>query len=210
MFALAAAIVFAVTLPAARVEGIGQRGADVRKLSAPAPTALVVKGPLQVTVTEGAASVTVTAEKNLQPLVVVEQVAGTLHIHTVGEPVSPGGVVVAVRVPSLRRLTLQGAVRCTATIEGAVEVELSGASDATLKGKASTLAITARGAGVVNATAVDTDDISVTVGGAVTVDVGSPARLNVSGSGVGKVRYRGAPELKSKATRTVKVMKVGG
>lgn len=207
MFALAA-LVLAVSLPAARVEGSGPRTSDARKVPG-APTALVVKGPLHVTVSEGAAAVTVTAEKNLQNLVVVEVVAGALHIHTVGEPVSPAGVVVAVRVPSLRSLTLQGAVHCTATLDGAADVELSGASEATLKGKTTSLDVTVRGAGVVNATAVVTNDVRVTVGGAASVDVGSPARLAVSGSGVGKVRYRGSPQVTSKASRTVKVTKVG-
>ncbi len=209
MFAVVA-VVLAVSLPAARVEGRGPRSTDARPLSGAAPTALVVKGPLQVTVTEGAASVSVTAEKNLQSLVVVQLIAGVLHINTVGEPVSPAGVVVRVRVPSLHKLTLQGAVHCTATLDGAADVELSGASEATLSGTTTSLNVTVRGAGVVRATSVVTNDVRVTVGGAASVDVGSPARLAVSGSGVGKVRYRGSPQLTSNASRTVKVTKVGG
>lgn len=209
MLALAALIV-AVSMPAARVDGIGPRVADQRTpFSGAAPTSVVVKGGLRVTVSEGAPQVTVTAEKNLQSMVTIVVVGGALTITTVGEPVSDGGVVVAVHLPSLSTVKLQGAVRFSGSLQGDAVVESSGASELTLKGTPKSLALTAKGATKVQAAALKTDTVTLVVSGAASVDLGPCDLLVVSGSGVGRVRYRGDPKVTSKASGTVKVSKAG-
>jgi len=205
-----AALVLAVSLPTARVDGVGARVSDARTpFSGVAPSSLVVKGTVQVTVSEGAPQVTVTAEKNLQSMVTVTVVGGVLEVKTVGEPVSDKGVVVAVRLPSLSTLKLQGAVRFTGELSGEATVEVGGASELTLKGTPKNLTIVARGASSIHAAALKTNAVKLTVGGAASVDVGPCETLTINGNGVGRIRYRGDPKITSKASGTVKVSKAG-
>ncbi len=208
MFAVAA-LVLAVSLPTARVDGAGPRAAEARTPfgAGAAPSSVVVKGALTVVVTVGAPQVTVTAEKNLQAMVTVEVVGGALQIQTVGEPVSNKGVVVAVRLPSLSTVKLQGAVRFSGTLAGDAAVELGGASELTADGNPRSLSITAKGASSLHAAALKTGTVTLTVSGAANVELGLCDSLTIAGNGVGKVRYRGAPKITSKASGTVKVSK---
>jgi len=206
-----AALVLAVSLPTARVDGVGARVTDPRTpfSAGSAPSALVVKGALQVTVTEGPAQVTVTAEKNLLAMVSVEVVGGVLEVKTIGEPVSDKGVVVAVRLPSLEKLTSNGAVRFNGALDGDATVDVGGASELTLKGTPKSLTITAKGAASIHAGALKTGAVKLTVGGAASVDLGPCESLVIAGNGVGRIRYRGDPKITSKASGTVKVSKAG-
>lgn len=205
-----AALVVAVSLPAARVEGAGARVTEARPVAAAtAPSALVVRGALTVTLSEGPAHVDVTAEKNLLPLITVDVSGGTITVATKGEPVSEAGVVVHVRLPATSSIKVVGAVHLTAALKGDVAIDASGASEITLKGTVRTLTLGAKGATAVHAAALKADSVKVTIGGAATIDVGPSDALSIAGGGVGRVRYHGTPKLTSTASGTVKVTKAG-
>ena len=206
-----AVLVLAVSLPAARVDGAGPRATDTRTpfAAGTAPSSLRVKGALQVTVTEGAPQVTVTAEKNLLAMVTVEVVGGVLEVKTVGEPVSDKGVVVAVRLPALSTLKLHGSVRFSGVLQGEAVVDVGGASELKLTGAPKNLTMTAKGASSIHAGALKTNAVKLTVGGAANVDLGPCESLTITGNGVGQIRYRGDPKITSKASGTVKVSKAG-
>jgi hypothetical protein len=65
--------------------------------------------------------------------------------------------------------------------------------------------IVSRGAATVDAVGVVVEDATVEINGASEVEVGPAKGLSVTGSGVGRVRYRGDPRLRTSVSPTVKV-----
>jgi len=202
---LAALLAFALCAPAARVEGVGPRVDDVRAVPREI-TGLVVRGPLRVEVV--AAEVpraVVTAEANLQSMVVLTPQATTLELSVVGDPVSAAGILVTLEMPPPSTVSVLGAARVATPVRGDARVETSGAARVRVTGQPDRLALVARGASAIDAATVNVGDVNVEVAGAVEVDVAARTSLAVSGGGVGRVRYRGDPRLQTKVAPTVKV-----
>jgi hypothetical protein len=205
---LAAVLALALCAPAARVEGVGPRVDDVRVVGAHART-LVVRGPVHVElIAAERPRAVVSAEANLQPMVVLAEREGVLEVVVVGDPVSPAGLVVALEMPAPSAVSVSGAGRVSTPVSGRARVEASGASRLQIGGRPEHLTIVARGASSVDAGAVIVNDADVEVGGAAEVEVGPRQGLSVSGGGVGRVRYRGNPVVQTKVSPTVKVTRI--
>jgi hypothetical protein len=105
--------------------------------------------PVNVIITEGAQSLSVTVDSNLQPLLTTTVVLGTLIIGT-KEPIkaSPDSKV-QVSVPELAGVTLNGAggVSATVTTPRDISLLLNGAGPLTFQGPARNLSLSLNGAG---------------------------------------------------------------
>lgn len=208
---LTAAILLSSLLTAAPVDGVGPRVESVRTMMATeAVTVVEVAGTLRLEVREGASGlgVTVVAEANLQPLVEVSVQGNTLRVATRGQPISKDAVVVIVTMPAPSLLRVTGPAEVRAVLRGAASIEASGASRVVTSGRPGNLAIKARGATSINTATTVCDAVTVDVGGAAEVEVGAGRTLAVTGNGVGRVRYRGNPQVTTTVSATVKVTRV--
>jgi hypothetical protein len=208
---LTAAVFACLTLSAAPLEGSGARVEESRVLPERAtPTIVDVTGPVRVEVRDrdGAPDVRVIAEQELQALVRVTVDGDTLRIVTKAQPSSSEGIIVIVSMPSPLMLRVTGPVQLSAPLAGAASIDASGASRVVATGRPLSLRIKARGATAINTQAVSTGDVTVDVGGAVELDLGTSHSLSVTGTGVGKVRYRGNPKVITNVSSSVKVSRV--
>lgn len=200
-----------LTLSTAPINGSGPRVEESRVVPAGAmPTIVDVRGPVRVEVhgRDGAPDVRVIAEQDLQALVSVKVEGDTIQIVTKAQPSSSDAIVVIVRMPVPLVLRVTGPVQLSAPLAGAASIEASGASRVVATGRPLSLRIKARGATAINTNALITDDITVDVGGAAELDLGTSLSLSVTGSGVGKVRYRGNPQVTTHVSSSVKVSRV--
>lgn len=191
----AALLLAAAVLPAAArahdpdpVGGDGNKVTQLREV--PAFLRIELRGPIDARVTEGpATSVAVTIDQNLQPLVTTEVRGDTLVVDTGRSLRYRGAGEVAVTVPELRGLALEGSG--DARVQGAeatrdVTLSISGSGDVAWSGQAGKLVVRIEGSGDValRGAAAELDarvDGSGDVGGK-GLRVKS-ARLTVNGSG---------------------------
>jgi hypothetical protein len=171
--AAAAALGLALTPVAASAHGRGDatpgNGEKVTQRRAVGEfKAVRLEGSLDVQVKVGApATVTVTIDENLQPLVVTRLDGDTLVVSTTGSMSYRGEGLVEVATPALRALGIEGSG--DAVIDGGqgdLELSVSGSGDLSWRGAAARLAVEIEGSG------------DVTLAG--TAD---EARLEVAGSG---------------------------
>ncbi len=207
---LTTTILLASLLSGTPVEGVGPRVEAIRTVVVTGPvTDVEVAGTLRLEVRAGAAvSVKVFAEANLQPLIEVGVQGSTLRIATRGQPISTAGVLVVVTMPPPSRLRVTGPVDVQAVLGGAASIEAGGASRVVTSGNPGSVAIKARGATSINTSATSCDAATVDVGGAAEVEVGPARTLTVTGNGVGKVRYRGNPQVTTTVSAAVKISRV--
>lgn len=225
MLMAAAVVVVALLTPGARVDGAGARVDDVRTIPGQ-PDRVVVRGALRIEIVEivevlevvdsvqsaeasaatgGAVRVTVSAEANLQPMVLATSTDGVLHLTVTGEPISVDGIVVKVQMRAPTSIVAAGSSSVSTPLRGQARAEVSGAARVQLRGAPESLHVVGRGAGFVDAIHVVVERTTVEIGGASEVEIGPAQALSVTGSGVGRVRYRGDPVLRTTVTPTVKV-----
>jgi hypothetical protein len=162
-------------------------------------TAIEISGAVQLEFVVGKeASVEITTDDNLLPLVVTEVEGGTLKIQPTGSTSTQIGVVARVTAPQLTALKASGATGSTVTglKEKAFHLAISGASRTTLSGSAERLDITCAGASHVDGTNLESPSVHLDVSGASTVDLGTSRSLSGSVSGASTVHYQGSPENK--------------
>lgn len=116
-----------------------------------------------------------------------------------------GKLTVTIQAPSAKRFELSGAGNLKASDLDCdkLTVELRGAGNATLKGKAKVVEVSVSGAGNVNAKDLKAESASVNLAGVGNVDVFASEDLNASVSGVGSVGYYGHPKNVSKSASGV-------
>ncbi len=211
---LVAVTLLAVVAAASPLEGSGSRSTELRKLAPEADKpqtfirALEVAGNFTVTVkdTDKEAFYEVTAEQNLLPHITAVQKKDVMILKSDVDLVSARGVVVVVHVPLLERLKVSGAVQLEALMRGStVEVTATGASQLTLRGAAPAARFDIKGAGKVDATALEVSDVVVVVGGACDVSVFAKKTVSVEGGGVGAVHVKGGGKVKTAAGGVVVV-----
>ncbi len=114
---------------------------------------------------------------------------------------------VAVNIPSLRSADLSGA--CTITASGlsgaAFKLSLSGASQATLKGKVRELQADLSGASRVDARQLETQATDLDLSGASNAKVHASTSLKVSSSGASQVEYKGNPKIQQDVSGVAKI-----
>ena len=208
---LTVALFACLALSAAPIDGSGPRVEEFRVVPAGVtPTIVDVRGPVRVEVhgRDGAPDVRVIAEQDLQALVSVTVEGDTIRIVTKAQPSSSDAIVVLLSMPAPLVLRVTGPVQLSAPLAGAAYIEASGASRVVATGRPLSLRIKARGATAINTKALSTGDVTVDMGGAAELDLGTSLSLSVTGSGVGKVRYRGNPKVTTHVASSVKVSRV--
>jgi hypothetical protein len=210
--ALASAAAFALIPAAAQARpscpgGTRGDGTKVTETRQVAPfTAIRLEGSIDVAVkVGGAASVAVTIDRNLQPLVTTG-VSGTTLVISTGEASWEGRGIVEVTVPALRALAIEGSGDVTVdggqgdltlSIEGSgdlrwsgaaakLDASISGSGDLRLSGTAEQARLSVEGSGEVKAGGLTASSAEIEVEGSGDVEVtldGGPLRARVSGSG---------------------------
>jgi Putative auto-transporter adhesin, head GIN domain len=145
-------------------------------------------------------SLKLTFDDNLMELIATEVSGKTLRLDTYSGYRSRESCLVEITVPSLERITTDGAADII--IEGFdggfFEYNLSGAGDLDAEGSLDELEININGAGDVDMENVITKDVDISISGTGNVSVYAAERLRARISGVGNIRYYGDPEDVSK------------
>ena len=142
-------------------------------------------------------SVIVNGDDNLLGDVATQQNGKTLQIDVDGwlHPHHP--LVVWVQVPNLRALEVNGAARVVAwgIASKRLDLDLSGASEVTLAGKANELVMDSSGATKLYAKSLHGGLVDLDTSGATKADVCGDNRLRLNVSGASDVRYFGTPAI---------------
>ncbi len=158
-----------------------------------------VRGAIELIAEVGPnASVALSGDDNIVPLIRAEVDGDTLVIHA-SRSISPELPIVArVTTPSLERVTLRGA--SGAKIEGidgdAFALVAHGASKATLRGRVEALSLELHGASTIDADALRVERAEVEAHGASVVRLAEPQALDAELHGASVVSHRGQPELR--------------
>jgi hypothetical protein len=154
-------------------------------------------GSAQIQITVGPSySVAVEGDNNIVPLIETTVDGDKLVIHN-KKSISPKlDLVVKITMPHLDGVSLSGAT--TTQIEGVnedkLQLDTSGASNVTIKGKAKNLDLSISGAGSVKADELETDYSKVEVSGAGNASVWADSHLDATAQGAGTIRYKGSPK----------------
>lgn len=144
---------------------------------------------------DAAPLVQVNGDENLLSMVTTRQDGHTLRIDTDGfvQPELP--LEVHVRLPNLRGIEASGAtvIRATDIASAKLDVDVSGAADVVLAGKANRLSLDISGAADVRAKYLRTEESNVEVSGSANVSVCVFQSLFVDISGAGDLYYYGTP-----------------
>jgi len=179
-------------------------------------------------------SVTLEIQPNLMKHVVVTESGGVLtvrstrNIHWTGNTRTP---VLSISTPSLTRVThagagsfrtvdpivadsftlrIAGATNNSAVLDvNSLSVNMDGAGDIKLSGRADTADIDMAGAGKMDALDLQTRDAKVNLAGVGTVRIGCSESLSIVAAGVGTVEYAGSPVLDISRGGLVSVRNVG-
>ena len=168
--------------------------------------------------------VTLEIQPNLMEFITVEESDGILTIESTrnihvggGAGFANTGPVLTVNSPNLTAVSLTGAGTFTAhdtittetfslTFAGAgrgvgdfdvdsLHINMSGAGDMNLSGRADRADISFSGAGTISALHLQTRQADITMAGAGTVRISASELLRVVAGGVGTIEYRGSPQI---------------
>ncbi len=159
-------------------------------------TAISASGGIQVVVGIGPnRAVSLTAQRNLLPLIHTDVIEGRLTI-TIDAPgiTTTKSVLVRVTVPVLTRVSLDGGATGTMELDTDVlEMALSGGSSMTAIGRASALTLTADGGSTAQLEELHADTANVTVNGGSTVTVAVATTLSGTADGGSTVKLTQKP-----------------
>ena len=192
---LALRLMGALSPSAVAVTGTGDPAQQDR--TAGAFTALSVSGGIHVVVGLGPdRAVSVTAQRNLLPLIHTDVVEGRLMV-TIAAPgiVATKPVTVRVTVPVLTRMTLDGGSTGTMEIDtNVLELAVSGGSTMTAIGRAGAFTLTVDGGSTVNLQELhaDTADIKVNGGSIAIMDVATTLTGTADGGSTVKLQRKPA------------------
>ena len=172
--------------------------------------AVRTEGAMTVEITIGPVQkVVVGGDDNLLSIVKTEVAGGELFVETTESYSTDAGLKLIVTVPSLDRLTIEGAA--SATVKGIESehftVKVKGAARATLSGTAGKLTVAVSGAAKVKAGSLVAKVVDVDCSGAASIDVNASETLDVDVSGASKVRYSGAATLTQKTSGAASIQK---
>jgi hypothetical protein len=142
--------------------------------------------------------VSLTVDDNVWDLVQVSQSRGVLYLGLESQPFSMTNVTLQAEVsmPSLEATELSGATSLRGEIDtGNVSLEVSGASNVSLRGSGRDLTVRASGASDVDLREFVVQNAQVEASGASEVTVHVTGRLDAEASGASRVRYLGNPGL---------------
>lgn len=154
-------------------------------------------GDLEIQVTDGTRC-EITCDDNLMEHVLTDVADGTLVIkynQNVGPKV---GLTIKLHSKAIDSIQIAGASKATVrdVDADAMAVEVAGAADVTMEGRAESTEITIAGAGDVNSLDLASKSVKVSISGSGEVQVSAVDSLDVTIAGSGSVRYRGEPTVK--------------
>ncbi len=153
-------------------------------------------GAYKIAWSSGAPALSVTTDRNLLDHITTSVTDGKLRIRTNERMRPTHGIKITISSQALGGARMRGAVDFTARkITGAsFFLESDGASDVILDGTVDSLVGRMRGAGDLNAAALQAKDVEISLMGAADAKVNATESLNVSIKGAGDVRYSGNPK----------------
>lgn len=160
-------------------------------------TEMETDGAFTINWSSGAPSLKITTDSNLHDYIRTDVSGGRLHLEWIKPLKGTHGIKVDVASSSLQRVTLNGAVRLTATHLSGSEfyLEANGATRATLSGQVNAMSGELNGASRLDAKSLETRAMELSISGAGRADVDVTEALKVSISGAGKVTYSGNPAI---------------
>jgi hypothetical protein len=182
------------------VEGNGVARTETRTV--PGFDALEVDAPMNVEVSPGPVSVTLTGDENLLPLVTTTVTGGKLVVRATKALTVHQPLALTVHVPSLARLESEslGKLHVTGIDVPRFVLAANGAAEVTLEGKADGLEVDANGVASVHASSLAAKDAKVSVTGTGSVEVAASGKLDATVTGMGGVFYRGTPAVAKTVT----------
>jgi hypothetical protein len=142
-----------------------------------------------------AASVEVTADDNILPILETKVENDTLKIDSKGSYNTRLGVKVKITLPTLEGVSVSGsgAIHVTGLKAGELEAGVTGSGDITLGGAVDRLRAQITGSGELQAGELGAKDVRITVTGSGDAAVRATEQLDASVTGSGDVRYSGNP-----------------
>ncbi|MEM7159456.1 MAG: head GIN domain-containing protein [Myxococcota bacterium] len=195
---------------AACTSGSGVRGDESR--SPGDFDSIDVGGPFRVEVVVGeSTAVSVSGDDNVVPKVRTEVDGSRLHVDLPGRVMTDLPLTVTIATPTLVELDAGGA--STVTISGVqaenFEVDLSGASQATIRGQSEALEVDVSGASQLHAKDLSAAKVDVEASGASKVSVTATREVDVDASGASTINVHGNPGTVSKDASGASKIHVG-
>jgi carbon monoxide dehydrogenase subunit G len=158
-------------------------------------TKMEADGAFTINWIPGPASLKITTDSNLLEYIRTDVSDDRLRIEWIKPLKGTRGIKVEVTSPSLSRVTLNGAVKLTASNLSGPEfyLDANGATKATLTGNVNAMSGEMNGASKLEAEALVTRAMELSISGAGKASVNATEALKVSISGAGKVTYSGNP-----------------
>ena len=188
--------------------------ADEQARTAPAFTAIDLRGPFSIDVQAGKAqSITVRGTPRFVAMLVTEVVDGELRVYLRDNATKKisGDPRVIVTVPALRTFSMEGAGETTLrNITGdRFDVRYRGAGSMTIEGTVKQLKLQAQGVGEVDARKLIAQDANVNFQGIGSVEIYASGKLDAQVSGMGELLYYGHPKTVNKSVSGIGSVKAG-
>ncbi len=192
---------------------------------------LELEGPFEIMLIQGSEeSVFIDAPSDVNKQIITKVEGSTLRIFSVKDFRSKTKVLITVYFKNLRELDCSGAIDLTGMgpmkfetmlldASGAcklkmeltaskLNVNISGAGNATFSGKVSSVNLDISGAGKYMASQLLAEDYDIDVSGTGNAEVNAAKQLHVDVSGTGNVRYTGDPKISKEISGTGQVSKM--
>ena len=188
--------------------------ADEQARTAPAFTAIDLRGPISIDVQAGKAqSITVRGTPRFVAMLVTDVVDGELRVYLRDNATKKisGDPRVIVTVPALRTFSMEGAGETTLrNITGdRFDVRYRGAGSMSIDGTVKQLKLQAQGVGEVDARKLIAQDANVTFQGIGSVEIYASSKLDAQVSGMGELLYYGHPKTVNKSVSGIGSVKAG-
>jgi hypothetical protein len=199
-FRCAVASALALLIGACATRGNGEPGEDDRTVES--FHGVDVGGVLTLDAAEGSPSVHLAGDANLLPLVETRVEDGILHVTTRERVSASMPLVVRVRTPELREVDVGGASDATIeTSQPSFELDVSGASEVRARGTTQMFDLDVSGASDVEATELRAQKVDVEASGASEAHVTATESLDAEASGASEITYGGgATQVKKDAS----------
>jgi hypothetical protein len=214
-----------------RISGSGSVKKETRDIAG--FKSIGTSGSFNVYISPGSSkSIEIEADDNILPYIVTELKGDELKVHIKkGYDIKPSQkITVNVSMPEVRSLAASGSggfyskgslkgEKVELGISGSVNVDLdlqasklevgvSGSTKIALKGNISTVEYGISGSAAVDALALQSDNVEVSVSGSGDLAVNAQKKLDISISGGAKVRYKGNPSINQSSSGSAKITKI--
>ncbi|MFY9233404.1 MAG: head GIN domain-containing protein [Fimbriimonadaceae bacterium] len=202
----------AIAIPGCGIIG-GVQGSGVAKSetrNVPSFSQVELRGASDVEVRPGKSiSVKVTADDNLIPLIETRVEGGTLIIDTKQNVSTKIGIQVAIEVPSLTGVALQGSgdIRANGVEARDFAASISGSGNIEVSGKGSAVRASVAGSGDIDLSNLSCSEADASISGSGNISLGVISALRASIGGSGDISYSGDPKVEKSVSGSGEVRK---